>query len=82
MKRWRGAWPDRRWAGVVLPLAIARSSGTVVIVIAVSIAVLLLVLLMATIALGAAFQSSAEKRRACLQTLQTLLRLVPWAPKQ
>lgn len=59
------------------PLAIGRPSTTATLAAAAGVAVLVLVLVVAVVALGAAFGRSAERRRACLQTLQTLLRLAP-----
>jgi hypothetical protein len=43
---------------------------------------MVLVLVIAVIALGAAFGRSAARRRACLQTLETLLRLARWTGKR
>jgi len=45
-------------------------------------AILVFVLIVAVVALGAAFGRSAERQRACLQTLQTLLRLTPRTDKR
>jgi hypothetical protein len=79
VKRWRGTRQHLRWASVALaPLVIGRFSTTSTLMLAAGIAVLVVVLVMAMVALGAAFASSAERRQACLRTLQALLRLVPW----
>jgi hypothetical protein len=78
VRHWRGARPYLRWASAALaPLVISRSSVTATLAFAAGVAVLVLVLVITVVALGAAFGRSAERRRACLQTLQTLLRLVP-----
>jgi hypothetical protein len=59
------------------PLVIGRSSAAATLTAAVGVAVLVLGLVVAVIALGAAFGCDVERQRACLQTLQTLLRLAP-----
>jgi hypothetical protein len=75
--------PHLRWASAALaPLAISRPSTTATLAAAVGISVLVLVLVVAVVALGAAFGRSAERRRACLQTLQTLLQLASWASRR
>jgi hypothetical protein len=63
-------------------LAIGGSPTTGTLVAAAGIPVLVLVLVIAVIALGAAFGRSAARRRACLQTLEALLRLAPWTGKR
>jgi Na+-transporting methylmalonyl-CoA/oxaloacetate decarboxylase gamma subunit len=60
------------------PLLLGRSFSAVVLGAAIGFAVLILVLVAAVVALGAAFARRAERRRACLQTLQTLVRAAPW----
>ena len=76
MRCWRGTRPYLRWASVALaPLVVGRSSATATLAAAAGVAVLVLVLVVAVIALGAAFGRNVERRPACLQTLQTLLRL-------
>lgn len=80
MRDWRAGRPRRQWwAGAVLvPLLLDRSSVEVMLAAAVGFAVLLFVLVVAVVALGAAFTRSAERQRACLQVLQTLIRAAPW----
>ena len=41
-----------------------------------------MVFVVGTVALGSAFARGQERRRACLRTLQTLLRLFPWYAAQ
>ena len=66
----------RRWAGAVLvPVLIGKLSSVMV---AVGLSALVLVLVVAAVALGSAFARSAARRRACLESLQTLVRLAPW----
>jgi len=78
VRRWRGTRPYLRWASVAsAPLVIGSSSAAATLAAAAGVAVLVLVLVVAVIALGAAFGRSMERRRACLQTLQMLLRLAP-----
>jgi hypothetical protein len=81
---WRVRRPQRRWwAGALLvPLMLGRSSAAEVLAAAVSLGVLILVLVVATIALAAAFARSSERRRACLQTLQTLMRPSSWTSRR
>lgn len=83
MRHWRGTRPYLRWAGIALaPLGADTYPATATLTAAASIAALVLVLVAATIAIGAAFGSTTERREACLQTLQTLLRVAPWASKK
>lgn len=84
MRHWRvGRLRQRWWAGVVLaPLLLGRSFAAVVLAAAVGFAVLILVLVVAVIALGAAFARRAERRRACLQALQTLVRAASWTARR
>jgi hypothetical protein len=71
--------PGLRWASAALaPLVIGRPSIMATLAATVGISVLMLVLVVAVVALGAAFGPSAERRQACLQTLQTLLPLTAW----
>jgi hypothetical protein len=66
----------QRWVGAVLvPLLIGRLS---VMTIVAGVIVLVLVLVVAAVAMGSAFARSATRRRACLESLQALLRLAPW----
>jgi hypothetical protein len=75
--------PHLRWASAALaPLVIGRPSITATLAAAVGISVLVLVLVVAVVALGAAFGRSAERREACLQTLQMLLRLAAWTDRR
>jgi hypothetical protein len=78
----RGTWPRRLWVGAVLaPPVVGRSSSTAAALAAVvGLAVLVLVVVVVVVvvvALGSAFARGADRRRACLHTLQTLLRLAP-----
>ncbi len=83
MRHWRGPRSHLRWAGAALvPLAISRYPATAILAAAAVISMLVLVLVAVMVAMGAAFGRSAERRRACLQTLQTLLRLAPWTDKR
>ena len=83
MSHWRGPQSHMRWVGAALvPLAIGRYPATAILAAAAVIPVLLLVLVAAVVAMGAAFGRSAERRQACLQTLQRLLRLAPWTDKR
>lgn len=75
MRHWRDMRPYLRWPGAVLVMG--RSATTPILATAAGAAMLVLVLVIAAIALGAAFGRSAERRRACLHALQTLLRLAP-----
>jgi hypothetical protein len=69
--------------GVVLtPLLLDRSSAAVVLATVVGFAILIFVLVVAVVALGAAFARRAERRRACLQALQTLVRAAPWTARR
>jgi hypothetical protein len=75
----RGPRSQLQWAGTALvPLAIGRYPATTILAVAAVIPVLVLVVVAAVVAMGAAFGRSVERRRACLQTLQALLRLAPW----
>jgi len=75
----RGTWPRRPWVGAVLaPLVVGRSFSAATLAALAGLAVLVLVLVVVAVALGSAFAGSADRRRACLHTLQTLLRLAPW----
>ena len=79
MRYSRGTWPRRSWVGAVLaPLVVGRSSTTAMLAAVGGLAVLVLVLVVVGVALGSAFARSADRRRACLHTLRTLLRLAPW----
>jgi hypothetical protein len=79
----RGAWPRRWWAGALLsPLVIGRNYGAALLAAAASLAVLVFVVLVAVLTMGAAFARSAERRRACLQTLQMLLQAAPWTARR
>ena len=79
MRYSRGTWPRRSWVGAVLaPLAVGRPSTTAMLAAVGGLAVLVLVLVVAGVALGSAFARSADRRRACLRTLQTLMWLAPW----
>lgn len=83
MRDWR-VWRARRrwWPGAVLaPLLLGRSSAAVLGAV-IGFAVLILVLVVAVVALGAAFARCPERRRACLQTLQTLVRAAPWTARR
>lgn len=83
MRHWGDACAHLRWAGAALvPLAIGRYPAIVVLAAAAGTAVLVLVLIAAVAAMGAAFGRSAERRRACLRTLHTLLQLAPWMDKR
>ena len=74
MRHSRGTRPRRLWVGAMLaPLMVGRWPAAAVLA-----AVLVLVLVVVAVALGSAFARSADRRRACLHTLQTLLRLAPW----
>lgn len=75
--------PRSRWASAALmPLAIGKPSIAVALVGAACLPVLVLVLVVAVVALGAAFGRNAERRQACLRTLQTLLKLAAWTDRQ
>jgi hypothetical protein len=75
----RGTRPRRPWVGAVLaPLVVGRPSTAATFAVAACLAVLVLVLVVVAVALGSAFARSADRRRACLHTLQALLRLAPW----
>jgi hypothetical protein len=79
MRRWRSTRPPLRWASVaLLPFVIGGYSTTATVTAAAGISVLVLVLVIAVVALGAAFGRSAARRRACLHTLEMMLRLAPW----
>jgi hypothetical protein len=83
MRHWRSRRSHLRSVGAALvPLAISRYPATAILAAAAAIPALVLVLVAAAVAMGAAFGRSAERRRACLQTLQTLLRLAPWTDKR
>jgi hypothetical protein len=83
VNRWRDTRPQRRLATALLvPLLVGRSSTIATLTAAAGIAVLIVVLVIAVVALGAAFGGSAERRQACLRTLQALLRLAPWTDKR
>jgi hypothetical protein len=83
VRHWRGPRPHLRWASAALvPLAIGRYPATAILAASAGIPVLVLVLVTAAVAMGAAFGRSVERRRACLQTLQTLLRLAPGTDKR
>jgi hypothetical protein len=83
VRYWPGLRSHLRSAAVALvPLAIVKFPAAAILAAAAGIPVLLLVLVAAAVAMGAAFGRSAERRRACLQTLQALLRLVPWTDKR
>jgi hypothetical protein len=74
----RGTRSQQRWAGAVLvPVMIGRHSAEMLSA-AAGLSILVLVLVVAAVALGSAFARSAARRRACLQSLQALLRLAPW----
>ena len=79
MRHSRGTRPRRPWVGAVLaPLVVGRLSIAAAPAVVAGLAVLVLVLVVVAVALGSAFARSADRRRACLHTLQTLLRLAPW----
>jgi hypothetical protein len=83
VRRWRGGRPHLRWADAALaPLVIGGSSALAALTAAVGISLLVLVLVITVTALGAAFSHSTARRRACLQALETLLRLAPWTAKR
>jgi hypothetical protein len=81
---WRVGRARRRWwpGAVLAPLLLGRSSAVVVLEAVIGFAVLILVLVVAVVALGAAFARRPERRRACLQTLQTLVRAAPWTVRR
>ena len=79
MRRSRGAQPYRPWIGAVLaPLVVGRPSTAATLAAVAALAVLVLVVVVVAVALGSAFARGADRRRACLHTLQTLLQLAPW----
>ncbi len=79
MRYSRGTWPRRPWVSVVLaPLVIGRSSTAATLAAVAALAVLVLVVVVVAVPLGSAFARGADRRRACLHTLQTLLRPAPW----
>ena len=79
MRHSRGTRPRRPWVGAVLaPLVVGRSSTAATLAAVAGLDVLVLVLVVVAVALGSAFARSAERRHACLHTLQTLLRLARW----
>jgi hypothetical protein len=83
MQGWRVRRPQRRWwAGVLAPLLLGRSPAAEVFAAAVGLGVLILVSVVATIALSAAFARRTDRRRACLQALQTLLRARSWTSRR
>jgi hypothetical protein len=83
VRHWRSPRSHLRWVGATLvPLAIGKYPATAILATAAVIPVLVLVLVAAVVAMGAAFGRNAERRRACLHTLQTLLRLAPWTDKR
>ena len=60
---------------------VGRSSSTaaaLAAVVGLAVLVLVVVVVVVVVALGSAFARGADRRRACLHTLQTLLRLAPW----
>jgi hypothetical protein len=63
---------------MLAPLVVERSFSLATLAVVAGFAVLVLVLVVVAVALGSAFAGSADRRRACLHTLQTLLRLAPW----
>jgi hypothetical protein len=74
-----GTRSRRPWVGAVLgPSVVGGSSTAAMLAAVVGLAMLVLVLVAGAVALGSAFARSADRRRACLHTLQTLLRLAPW----
>jgi hypothetical protein len=71
----RGTRPRRPWVGAMLaPLVVGRSFSVATLAAVAGLAVLVVV----AVALGSAFADSADRRRACLHTLQTLMWLAPW----
>jgi hypothetical protein len=84
MQNWRVGRPRQRWreGAVLAPLLLGRSSAAVALAAAIGFAVLILVLVVAVVALGAAFSRHAERRQACLQALQALVRAAPWPTRR
>ena len=79
MRYSRGTRPRRPWLGAVLaPLVLGRLSTAATLAAVVGLGMLVLVLVVVAVALGSAFARSADRRRACLHTLQTLMWLAPW----
>jgi hypothetical protein len=71
----RGTRPRRPWVGAMLaPLVVGRSFSVATLAAVAGLAVLVVV----AVALGSAFADSADRRRACRHTLQTLMWLAPW----
>lgn len=83
MRRWHSTWSPLRWAGAALvPVATGRYPATATLMAAAGISLVVLVLVIAVVALGAAFDRSPARRRACLHALEMLLRLAPWTRKR
>lgn len=82
MRRWRSTRLHLRWVSAALIPSGIGGHSTAVLAVAAGIPVLVLVTVIAVVALGAAFSRSAARRRACLQALQTLLRLAPQTRKR
>ena len=79
MRHSRGTRPRRPWVGAMLaPLVVGRSFSVATLAAVAGLAVLVLVLVVVAVALGSAFADSADRRRACRHTLQTLMWLAPW----
>ena len=75
-----------RWAAAAVPLGaltfgLPRGSAQVPLLMA-AVGFGAMVFVVGTVALGSAFARGQARRRACLRTLQTLLRLVPWYAAQ
>ena len=71
-----------RMLGMYVTLALALGGSTALPLVALAAGFALLVAVVGAVALGSAFASSAQRRRACLRTLQELLRLAPWAARR
>jgi hypothetical protein len=83
MRLWRGTRPHPPQPGAALVgLVIGGHSVTTTLTAAADISLLVIVLVIAVVAMGAAFSRSTARRRACLQALEVLLRLAPWAGKR